>query len=81
MNCRECVDFILDYLERSLDPPTHRLFEEHLRLCPPCLDYLNSYQQSVCLGMTVGRCEEEDVCASVPEQLVQSILAARRQTP
>ena len=81
MNCRQFVDFIMDYLESNLDTPTHQLFEEHLRRCPSCVDYLNSYQQSIELGMTVCRCEEDDTCESMPEQLVQAILAARRQTP
>ncbi len=78
MNCQEFVRFLMEYLERTLDEQQREMFEQHIADCPPCGDYLRSYERSVALGRTVCNCVEEDVPEEVPDQLVQAILAARR---
>jgi anti-sigma factor RsiW len=65
VNCRECTDFLIDYLNGDLPAAQQRVFEGHLELCPPCLTYLESYRATLALGELV-----RDV-------LVHAILAAR----
>ena len=43
MNCRELIDFLGDYLDDALPVVQLREFEEHMRCCPYCRDYLASY--------------------------------------
>ena len=43
MTCRELIDFIMEYLDGELPQEQRSVFEEHLKLCPPCLEYLESY--------------------------------------
>lgn len=76
MTCRELIEFLMAYLDRELPEDQVRVFEEHLRLCPPCEAYLETYQEAVREGRAV--CAEEDAApAEVPEDLVRAILAAR----
>lgn len=44
LNCRECVDLLLDYAEGGLDSDDKRKLDEHLAACPPCLRFLNTYR-------------------------------------
>lgn len=72
MNCRECTDFLIDYLNGDLPAAQQRVFEGHLQLCPPCLTYLESYRA------TLKLCESaREEPAELPDAMVQAILAAR----
>jgi anti-sigma factor RsiW len=74
MACRDCLDFLMDYLDGHLSPAQRAIFEEHLAVCNSCVAYLHSYRQTVKLakGLSAG-----DQGQEVPEELVQNILAAR----
>lgn len=74
MNCRECTDFLCDYLAGELPEKQRRVFEAHLELCPPCLTYLETYRATCDLGRLA--CSEP--AEPLPEALVQAILAARK---
>lgn len=77
MTCRELIDFLMSYCDGELPADQRAVFEEHLSRCPPCVAYLRSYQQAICLGKAV--CAEEDCEAKeVPEELVKAIMAARK---
>jgi anti-sigma factor RsiW len=79
MNCKELVDFLMNYLDGELPAPVREEFESHLRLCPPCMVFLEQYRQTVRLGKSCkegGKCKQQ-----VPEDLVQAILKARSMQP
>ena len=44
VTCRECTQFLDDFLDSNLDPETTRRLEEHLAECPPCVHFLNTYR-------------------------------------
>jgi anti-sigma factor RsiW len=76
ITCRDLVEFLMDYCDGTLPPGQRETFEKHLSCCPPCVNFMKSYQQAICLGKAA--CADEDQEAKeVPEQLVQAILAAR----
>ena len=77
MNCREFVDFLMDYVEETLAADQRALFEMHLDQCPPCLTYLETYRETVRLGKQLCRDPEGPVPEEAPEDLVQAVLAAR----
>lgn len=79
MTCQEFVDFIMAYLETELPEEQHSVFESHLNACPECLDYLESYRETVALGKKVCQIPQGPIPEDVPERLVQAILAARRK--
>lgn len=70
MNCRQCVDFLMDYLEGQLPEAERKVFEQHLARCPPCVNYLETYRQAVELGKSAF-CGEP---CEMPEELVRAIL-------
>ena len=79
MTCREMVEFLMGYLESDIPEAQRAEFERHIQLCPPCLDYLETYKKTIRLGKAVCQAEEDAVSGDVPEELVQAILAARRR--
>jgi len=40
MTCRELVDFLMDYLNGELGGGERETFDEHLTICPACVDYI-----------------------------------------
>jgi anti-sigma factor RsiW len=77
MTCRELIDFLMDYLEGNLSPEQRDVFEQHLHCCPPCVDYLRTYEATVRLGQAACRCDD-DIPAAVPDDLVTAVLHARK---
>ena len=45
--CQQIADFILDYITGELHPDTASQFEEHMRICPDCVSFLNTYRKTV----------------------------------
>ncbi len=80
MNCREFVDFLMEYLEGGLDPGARATFEQHMDACPACITYLDTYRETVRLGKEI-LCDSPDapVPEGVPDGLVEAILAARKR--
>jgi len=77
INCRQCLDFIADYLAGEVDPRAAEQFEAHLEACPPCRDYIESYKRTIELerdALTVDDAE----CRAMPESLVKAICRARK---
>jgi predicted anti-sigma-YlaC factor YlaD len=75
INCRELTEFIQRYLEDELPTEQKEIFEMHLKLCPPCLHYLNSYKSTVELEKGCADCEE-----SMPEELIRGIAEAMKKS-
>ena len=50
MNCRECFEFILRYLDGELPPDEQSSFELHMSRCPPCRLCLDQYKVTVDAG-------------------------------
>lgn len=78
ITCRELIDFIAEYLAGGLTLEQRYEFERHLRVCPSCVNYLNSYKETMRLGREAMRPSDEAVDASVPKGLVEAVRAARK---
>lgn len=77
LNCRELIDFIERYLEGDLPDEQRRVFEDHLAICPYCVDYLASYCTTIRLGRNAYPEDESEIPEDVPRQLVEAVLASR----
>jgi len=44
--CKEITDLIFGYLNDTLSPSVKRDFERHLRICPDCVNFLNTYRKT-----------------------------------
>jgi anti-sigma factor RsiW len=79
VTCRALTDFLVDYLDGTLGADERARFDAHLAECPNCVAYLHAYRETIRLGRAVCREEHDAVGDAVPEELVASILAARRR--
>jgi len=75
MTCRDIIGFLDDYVSGELPEVQRAVFEKHVACCPPCKNYLQSYEATIRLGK-VACCESKEP-PPIPEELVKAILAAR----
>ena len=59
-SCKQMTDLILSYLNDRLSPTLRREFEQHLRICPDCVNFLTTYKKTVALAgcLKVGEIPE-----------------------
>ena len=79
MTCRECSDFLSDYLAGDLPDAVSRTFEQHLSRCPNCVAYLDQLRTTIRAGKEAFADDSEEQ-PELPEQLIRAILAARKET-
>lgn len=79
LTCRQVLDFVMAYLDGELDAGARREFERHLRVCPSCVNYLESYRQTVRLGKDAGNDSAAE--GEFPSGLLRAIQAARAARP
>lgn len=75
MTCREFADFAMDYFDGQLAGDARARFDRHLTLCPDCVRYLQQYRDTVQAGQAAF---DDELPASVPDDLLQAILEARK---
>lgn len=56
-SCKQIADLVLDYLNDNLMPNVKRDFQRHLRICPDCVHFLNTYKKTVSATRTVRPAE------------------------
>jgi anti-sigma factor RsiW len=74
--CREVLDFLSAYLDCELPPDVRAGFERHLELCPPCVEYLESYRETLRLERDAFDLDGP-VPPDVPDELVRAIVARK----
>ena len=74
MTCRDFAAFLLDYVEGALPTDTRRRFDEHMAICPDCVQYLQHYTETIKAGRLAMA---DDLPADFPDELVSAILRAR----
>lgn len=47
MTCQRLTYVIIDYVSGDLGAETTAIFEEHLRVCPDCVAFLNTYRGTI----------------------------------
>ncbi|MEM1206174.1 MAG: zf-HC2 domain-containing protein [Acidobacteriota bacterium] len=73
MTCKDFVDQLIDFIEGGLAEDACRLMREHQELCPPCLDYAESYRATAALA--AGAYVEQEAPA-LPEDFAAKLLKA-----
>lgn len=77
ITCRELVDFIGSWFDRTLSETEASDFERHLSVCPPCRAYLATYEKAMRAGKG-AMCYDESANEDAPEDLIRAVLASRR---
>jgi anti-sigma factor RsiW len=69
MPCQELVELVTDYLDGNLPVCDRTRLEAHLRVCPPCVVYLDQMRDVVALA---GRVPAERLPATLRDGLVEA---------
>jgi predicted anti-sigma-YlaC factor YlaD len=75
MTCRDVIEFLADYLNGELTREERDLFLKHLGVCPPCIAYLQTYEETIILSKSAMEASHD--LPPAPEELVRAILASR----
>jgi Putative zinc-finger len=65
--CKQMSDLIFDYVTQRLSPRLTREFEQHLRICPDCVNFLHTYKKPVSVA---GRLNSTAIPAKVRENVL-----------
>lgn len=76
ITCRQLIDFMASYRDNELTPDQRTELDRHLAVCPSCVAYLKTYEQTVLLAKASI---DDPVPDEIPEPLVKAILEARRK--
>jgi anti-sigma factor RsiW len=76
VTCRECADFLADYVAGDLPSDELAIFERHLKACANCEEYMRQYRTTILAGRVA--CMDPDAAPDLPEELIRAILAARK---
>jgi anti-sigma factor RsiW len=71
-SCKKITDLILNHLTGRLSPALKREFERHLRICPDCVSFLNTYKNTVALTGSLDARE-------IPQNVRKNVLAFLRR--
>jgi anti-sigma factor RsiW len=79
ITCRELAELLIDFVSDELPPERRARIEQHLKLCPPCVAYLESYRITIRLTKRLP-------CQPLPPELERRLRAAleeirREQNP
>ena len=80
MNCEETVNFLMDYVDGVLPGEARVRFDDHLRICPDCVTYMDNYRKAVALAGKAGQAQRHSPQGQVPAALIEAILKARQGT-
>ncbi len=76
INCSQCTDFILDYVEGRLPAEQRASFEQHTSACAPCEIYLKNYRRVTEMASRAGAAGPD--AGPVPARIIEAILKARQ---
>ena len=76
--CKEITDLIFGYLNDTLSSSVRRDFQRHLRICPDCVNFLNTYKKTVATSQSL--CPEE-IPANVRDNILDFLRKRIRKSP
>lgn len=76
ITCRELAELLIDFLADELPPEHKERIESHLRCCPPCVTYVETYQLTIQL---TRRLPSAPLPPELEARLRQALESLRRQ--
>ena len=68
ITCRDLAELLIDFVSGDLPPDRRLHVEQHLRICPPCVAYVETYQITIRLTRKLP-------CGPLPPELEQRLRA------
>jgi anti-sigma factor RsiW len=79
ITCEEVIESLMAYLNNELPVAMRAAVEAHLAVCPECVTFLKTYEQTIRLELAAFEKTDQHMDESIPESLVQAILAAKKK--
>ena len=79
MTCREIIKLLDDYVAGELSTDRRKIFDDHLAICPACVNYLDTYRATISMGRAAFEDPQAPVPEQVPEDLIRAILDAQNR--
>ena len=57
ITCRDMAELLFDLISSEVPPERHGQIEQHLRTCPSCVAYLETYRLTIALTRQLPRSE------------------------
>jgi Putative zinc-finger len=76
--CKEITDLIFGYLNDTLSRSVKRDFQRHLRVCPDCVNFLNTYKKTVATSRSL---RSEEIPANVRDNILDFLRKRNRKSP
>jgi hypothetical protein len=76
--CKEITDLIFGYVNGRLAPRVKRDFQRHLRICPDCVNFLNTYKKTVATSRSL---RPEEMPANVRDNILNFLRKRIRKSP
>jgi predicted anti-sigma-YlaC factor YlaD len=80
VTCREFVEFLDRYLSGELSALERRRFTMHLSVCRDCVNYLDTFRETVALTEELAK-GDEALPDDVPDGLVSAIMSSVSRDP
>ena len=75
LTCVELVELVTEYLEDGLSEAERRRFEDHVRDCEACANYLYQIKETIAV---VGRIETDDLSDEARSELLAAFRGWKR---
>lgn len=72
--CKQMTDLIYGYINGTLRPVIKKDFERHLRVCPDCVSFLNTYEKTVAV---TGVVRIDEIPAKVRKNILDFLRSAQ----
>jgi hypothetical protein len=70
--CKQVTGLVSDYLNDKLAPAVKRDFQQHLRLCLDCVNFLNTYKKTVSVTRSI---RPEEIPPRIRDNIVNFLRA------
>jgi anti-sigma factor RsiW len=77
LTCRELIERLWRYREGEPIAEERAACDAHLRVCPPCVRYVEGYEAAIHLGREALRDPGGDASRAAPVELIRAVLASR----
>ena len=71
-NCEQINELIFNYVTDRLSPSLTREFEQHLKICPDCVNFLSTYKKTVSVAGALNY-------TAIPAKVRNNVLAFLRK--
>ena len=76
--CAQLVELVTEYLEDGLEPDTRATFDEHLRKCEGCVNFLDQMRAAIEL---TGRLRVDDLSPEMQATLTRAFRGWQANSP